>query len=94
MSFSFSVRAPNADEAKRLVVLKFDEVVAAQPTHAADRRVGEVAVGALVEVVKLEDDQEMNISVSGSLGWRGNQAEANYSSANLSVAVHAVRKEG
>jgi hypothetical protein len=90
MSFSFNVRAPSADEAKRLVVLKMDEVVSSQPVHAQDRRLAEVTAGALAEFVKLEEGQELSVSVSGSLGWRGHDVEANFSSANLNVQVSAV----
>jgi hypothetical protein len=93
MSFSFFVRAATSDEAKRQVVLKLDEVVASQPIHELDRRLAEITAGALADFLTIEDGQEISVSVSGSLGWRGQMEDRSFSSANLNVSASVVSKE-
>lgn len=70
MSYSFSVQAPSKDEAKAAVAVKFDEVVASQPTHAADKDAAVAAAGAFIDMLTdPAEDQVISVSLHGSLGW-------------------------
>jgi flavorubredoxin len=66
------------------------EVVRSQPAHEKDQHVVVATVSAYLELVKQEATQQVNVSVSGSVGWRG-QADVieSVSSAAISVSVRA-----
>lgn len=71
MSYSFSVTADTKAEAIGKISQQFDAVVAAQPSHAADK---DAAVAAAKTFIGLlgdpHDGDEVNVSMSGSLGWK------------------------
>lgn len=70
MSYAFSITATSKEEATGKIREQFDAVVAAQPTHAADK---EGAIAAAQTLVRLWADplegEEIVVHVSGSLGW-------------------------
>lgn len=95
MSFSFNVRGATLALALAAVSVELDKVVAQQPTHAADReQIGKV-VESHAALLTPQDDQDVVIYVSGSLGWRGvaDDGPLTITSVNVSVSAHYVQRE-
>lgn len=70
MSYSFAVSGVTKSEALAGVVAKFDEVVAAQPTHASDKPAAVAAAKAFIDLLKEpEEGEHITVSMHGSLGW-------------------------
>jgi ribosomal protein S9 len=88
MSFSFYATAKTKDEARALVIERMTEVVRSQPAHEKDQHVIVATVSAYLELIKQEAGQQINVAVSGSVGWRG-QADVieSVSSAAINVSV-------
>lgn len=85
MSYSFSVRASSKAEAKDKIAAELDTVVTGQPVHAADRKAAQAAAEAFVDLlVDPVEGQLVNVSVSGSLGWRDPDGKE-FTSSNVSV---------
>lgn len=88
MSYSFNVRAASKVEAVAKVVEQMDNVVASQPSHAADREAAVAMAGALVGLlVEPTTDQCISVSMHGSLGWR---AQGEYTSGNVGCTAGVV----
>lgn len=51
MSYSFTVRAADKDQAKAAVVTKMDDVVALQPVHAADKDQAVASAHAFIDLL-------------------------------------------
>lgn len=83
MSYSFSARAKTKEEILAKAGEEFAAIIASQPIHAKDEQPAFAAITALVSLLKPVEDEQIVISVSGSLGWRGDEE---FSSANLSVS--------
>lgn len=74
MSYSFSVVASDKVEVTRQIREQFDGVVAAQPTHAADKEAVVVAAQSLVRLLaEPQGDEEIHVSMYGSLSWRSDK---------------------
>lgn len=71
MSYSFTLRAPSRDELNELIEAKFDEIVAGQPVHAADREAAQNAAEAFVTALPDTDGKDFSVTVSGSVSWSG-----------------------
>lgn len=85
MSFSFTVTAASKAEALVKIEEQFASVVQSQPTHAADQQTVTAAAAASVNtLVDPSETEVVYVSVSGSLGWRG---EGEFTSASLSVTA-------
>lgn len=92
MSYGFNFRAATKADAVAALAPKFDEVVAAQPVHAADR---DIAIGAATAFINTlaepGDGEEVSVSVSGSLQWRvaveAGAVPESFSGANVSVSA-------
>lgn len=96
MSYSFSVRAPNHAEAIAKVDDELAKVVETQPVHRADSVQAREAALAFVDVLpKPSSDQDVCISVNGSLGWNGllGTPEMRLTSASVSVQASLIAKE-
>lgn len=71
MSYSFTVTADTKAEATGKIREQFDAVVAAQPSHAADKEAAVIAAQTLVRLLAEPDhSNEIYVSMNGSLGWR------------------------
>lgn len=90
MSYSFSVRASTKDDVLRQATAKFDDVLRQQPVHQAD--VGEALVAVTAIVGKLPDqpERDINLSVSGSVGWIGSSAAPDVTGISLSINAQLV----
>ena len=71
MSYSFTVVAGSKDEAGVKTEAELQRVVEAQSIYEIDRQAAQDAIEAFVDVLADPDDnQEIHVSVSGSLSWR------------------------
>jgi len=85
MSYSFSVTADTKAEATRQIREKFDEVVAAQPSHAADKEAAVVAAQTLLRLLaEPREGDEIYVSMNGSVGWR-HDAPEEFLHANVAI---------
>lgn len=97
MSYSFSVTAATKEESTAKIREKFDDVVVAQPTHAADKEAAVVAAQTFVRLLaEPKDDEEIYVIVNGSLGWNYDQGMAPteflHADLNLNVSLRAKTK--
>jgi len=74
MSYFFSVMAANKADAIAKVEAEFAQIVEYQPTHAKDKDAVVAFAKAYVGLFVVEPPAEIEVvyvSMSGSLGWRG-----------------------
>ena len=98
MSYSFNVKAPSKAAAKQAVSAELDKVLLHQPVHRADHPRAEAAAHAFIDVLADDDSMDVEVHVSGSVGWSGSLDGAGQAekivSANLSVtAYHIPRRD-
>lgn len=91
MSYSFQVRGANLAAALAAAAVQFDAVVASQPNHVADRQPALDCAAAFGALLKLDDTQDVVISMSGSLSWR--HGEEGNTSANVNVSTRLASRE-
>jgi len=85
MSYSFSVMADTKEDATRQIREQFDNVVSAQPSHAADKEPAVVAAQNLVRLLADPDgSNEIYVSMNGSLGWK-HDAPDQFLHANVTI---------
>jgi hypothetical protein len=88
MSYSFSVTADSKEDAKLQIAQKFDDVVAAQPSHATDQDAAVAAGEAFVDLLAEPNaDQQIEVTIYGSLSWEWNSDPIKYSAGNISVSA-------
>ena len=93
MSYSFTVGARTKDDAKALVEKAFDDVLAQQPIHKADRAAAIAAADALIYLLgDPEEDQDVVVSVNGYVSWRGDMQDADFIGANLTVHARIAKR--
>ena len=86
MSYSFSVTADTKEDATRQIREQFDNVVASQPSHAADKEAAIVAGQTFVRLLtEPSTDDEIYVSMYGSLGWRHDTTPTEFLSASLTI---------
>jgi len=86
MSYSFTVLAT------RRIREQFDDVVVAQPSHAADKEAAVVAAQTLVRLlVEPKEGEEIWLEMNGSLGWKSDSPE-DFLHANVSIRTSLRRK--
>jgi hypothetical protein len=87
MSYSFTITADTKEEATRQIREKFDEVVAAQPSHAADREAAVVAGQTLTRLLAdPPEGDEIYVNMYGSLSWK-HDAPDQFPNGSLTVNV-------
>lgn len=90
MSYSFTVRAATQAEVIAKVDDELAKVVASQPVHRVDSLQARAAALAFVDVLpQPSGDQDVCVSVNGSLGWSGLLGTPEMSLTSASVSVHA-----
>jgi hypothetical protein len=87
VSYSFSARGTNPDEAKAAVAAKFDEIVAQQPIHEADR--DEAVVETFIDKLTANDDRDVSVSVNGYV----QTTDENVTSICIGVTASLVARE-
>jgi len=70
MSYSFQVRGASIVVALAAAAAAFDEVVASQPTHAADKAPALAAAEALAALIHPDDTKDVVIAMNGYLSWK------------------------
>lgn len=95
MSYSFSVKAATKVEAAEQAKAKMAEVVASQPIHSRDQdQAADAADKVMGVIADPTEGQAVNLYISGSLGWRGDQDNPEaITSASLSVSASITDKE-
>lgn len=97
MSYSFSKRASTKAILMGLVIAELDNVVAAQPVHAADRAQAQAATEAFLDIVPDADEtQDYYVSVSGSVAYKWDSTNSKIESvtgASINVNASLVAKE-
>lgn len=89
MSYSFSVKAANRDDAGKKVEDELAKVVQSQPVHEGDRQAAQDAAEGMIDCVpEPGEGEEIIVNVSGSLGWKGSYPDSHViNSAHVSVSV-------
>lgn len=89
MSYSFSVAAASKADAVAKVAAAFDQVVASQPTHAADKEAAVAAAGAFIDLLQDPGEgEQIAVNMYGSLGWKQSDAPpTSFISGNVSVSA-------
>lgn len=93
MSYSFGVRAASKAEAKEQLVAKFDEVVATQPTHAADRQQAQAAAFAFVDALTEDAGKDVVVSVNGWVSWMGTLEAPEVVGAAVTVSANLIARD-
>jgi hypothetical protein len=83
MSYSFSVRAATKAEAMERVEKEFEQVVANQPVHAADKDVASAAAQELIGVLADDETKTVDVAVNGSI-WA---LESGVKQVNVSISA-------
>lgn len=93
MSYSFSARGETKSDVMKAVAAGFDNVVASQPVHSADRAQAMAAVEAFLGIVPETAGKDFLVSVNGSLGWSGllGSPEQAFTGAGVGVSVSLVQ---
>lgn len=96
MSYSFMVKAATVAALMSAAAVKFDEVVAAQPVHEADRKQAQDAVEAFVTALgDAPEGKQLQVNVSGSTySVDGALAGVGFSVNGSFVAADPVTDEG
>ena len=94
MSYSFIVTGSTSKaDAIAKVTAEFDQVVASQPTHAADKNAAVAAASAFIGLLQEpRDDQQIDVTMNGSLGWVQSGDLLFFLSGNVSVSASLVPK--
>lgn len=93
MSYSFSFRAATKAEAKSKVAEELAKVVQAQPIHAVDQAQAQAAADAFIDILPEDASKDVQVSVNGSVGWCGTEAEPSITYAGLGVTAGLREKE-
>jgi hypothetical protein len=95
MSYSIRAKAATAAAALSSIATQFDQVVAGQPPHAADKDMVNAAAKAATDVLGPDDDEtDIEVVVSGSLAghWSGAQI-TKLSGVNMNVGAHRSKRD-
>lgn len=91
MSYSFNFTAANRSEAKQKASTEMDRVVQQQPIHSNDQAQAKAAVESFIDIVpEPADGQQIAVSVSGSVSWRGGTDVAEIGGAGVQISVGTV----
>lgn len=90
MSYSFSAKAANKAAAKEAVAAKFDEMVVHQPVHAHDRAAALTNANTVIDLLVDNDSKDVFVSCHGSVGWTGNEADAQFNSVNVGCNAYHI----
>lgn len=93
MSYSFTAQGATKDEIKQQVAAKFADVLTSQPVHAVDLPTAQSTAEAFIDLLEEPGEgQQFSASISGYVSWRGQQDEAQFTGANVSIGISMVAK--
>lgn len=90
MSYSFTARGATKEDVLKHVTEQFDQIIVAQPKHAADREQAYNAAEWFLSIMPEAADQDYSLSLNGSLGWND---DGTITGAAVGVSVRLVPKE-
>lgn len=90
MSYSFTVSAPTKSDAADKVFTALTEVCGSQPIHGADSKQAHEAATAFINMLaEPGEDQQVIVTVNGSLSWFGGDADSKPPISGASIGVNA-----
>lgn len=93
MSYSFAITGTSKADAAAKVAAEFDQVVANQPNHAADKDGAVAAANAFINLLREPaDGEQVTVTMYGSLSWThldGQPATFNAGNVSVSASIHA-----
>jgi hypothetical protein len=89
MSYSFNVKAATKDEAKAAVVVGFDQVVANQPVHAADKAAVLANANTIIDLLGDNDAKDISVSCNGWVQWQSTSSDGIDTFTGVSVGCTA-----
>lgn len=95
MSYSLSFRAADKAAAKATAETKFDEIVAQQPGHSADKPAALANVNAAIDLLADNDDMDVSVSMNGWLqGTYADNQFVHVSGASINASASYTVREG
>lgn len=89
MSYSLVASGATKAEAKEDVIAQMKTVVEGQSVHAVDADEALAAAHAFIDLVRdPKDGEKVHVSLSGSLSWRGDGEEREFTGSSVNVGVH------
>lgn len=92
MSYSFALRGPDKADVLARIGTRMDQVVQQQPEHAADRDIAVATVTSAIGVLAEDATKNIEVSMSGSMGWRGTGEAKEFTQCNVSVNAYLSNK--
>ena len=94
MSYSFAITGASKAEATAKVAAEFDQVVANQPSHAADKDGAVAAANAFINLLREpREGEQIAVNMYGSLGWEHSESSPTaFLSGNVSVSASIAAK--
>ncbi len=93
MSYSFGITGASKADAAAKVAAEFDQVVANQPSHAADKEAAVAAASAFINILREpRDGEQITVSMHGSLGWESASSPVVFLSSNVGVSASITAK--
>lgn len=88
MSYSIQVTAPTIEAARDALAAKFDAMIASgQPVHAKDREQALAAADAFLALLGPQPaNNDVSITMHGSLSWQGEPAEGRFCWVNFGIS--------
>lgn len=94
MSYSFKVTGASKEEAAGKVADEFRKVVESQKVHEADADQALTAAHAFIDILADPAEGEVvNVTVNGSLGWRGEEGSQQFYNASVGISAYNARPE-
>jgi len=97
MSYSFQVRGASIAAALALAATAFEEVVASQPNHAADKAPALATAEALAGILHPDESKDVVINMNGYLSWKYPQpvpeGMPEFSGVSVTVSVNQAARE-
>lgn len=92
MSYSVSVKGATKTEAKQNLALQLAGVLEAQSAHSADMDQAAAAANAFIDILPDDETQDVSVSVSGSIGWKGELGAHTITSASVNIGAILIPK--
>ena len=94
MSYSFYIRAESKDEARRLVGLEFDRIIASMPQFTSERERAESTVDVYLDVLADDDTRDVCVHMSGYVSRNGSDDDGPLLASGISLGVSLMTRLG